>query len=209
MTSRTNSPTNRPAFNVLAERLAAQVRESEKENQIQFAYLEKQLGADLLKSIPTVNVQLNEGEDPCPWKSAKELPADVVKGVSSGRAYLALRYATMDRNYALAFIYQKFPKSTPHRVETALGARGGVTLYVQVGITVAHKVSTWIATHRFAGEYPICNEGKILTEKEFALVKGIILGASESETGGRYQLVVEQTKVADGDDKEEHKGASS
>ena len=155
-----------------------------------FDFLHEILGADLVNSIPCVTVN-HDGDYPKPWKTAADLPADVVKGLlPSGRPFLAMRYViTQIDKVGYEFFFQRYSDKYPAvtRITTAFGEVIEDPLKIE---TDSKEKAEVFSKHWSSGDYG-CNgygiyDGGGMNEKHYAIIKSILEGEPLNKTGGRY-----------------------
>lgn len=156
-----------------------------------FTFLETQLGADLVASIPNVEVAPFKWETdyPNPWEKPENLPADVVKGVyyPSNRPFLAMRYRNIKTNtLALEIFFQRYSTQKPAAANVikfdAFRKEGVIS---QILLPADGLSSNWSSVDENAGGEPIHSSGGV-NSKMFAIVKNILMGAPLKDTEGRY-----------------------
>jgi len=163
-----------------------------------FAYLNQELGIDLVSTIPTVDLSSlkgREGDYPAPWDEPEQLPADIVKAVlPSGRPLIAVRYVQQEEGkdrLILEIFFQRYssqmlPQITGHNL-TDISAGTSIDFAQRVSseyqsISKPEMDSNWERKN-------FCNDSifnPYNPSATFQMIRNLANGESLDKTDGRY-----------------------
>lgn len=163
-----------------------------------FAYLNQELGIDLVSTIPTVDLSSlkgREGDYPAPWDEPEQLPADIVKAVlPSGRPLIAVRYVQQEEGknrLILEIFFQRYCGQRSPQIKgyglTEISAGTSIDFAQRVSINYqsiskSEIESNW-AVKKFGSDSIFSSFNHSVT---FQMIRKLADGESLDKTDGRY-----------------------